>query len=271
MSARMNQPGLLIAILCALILFGIAGHSMGEEIKGLIEPIKSVKLATEESGEISQVLVREGQQVNEGDVLTQLEDRIQQVQLELAQHLAESAGSLQAAESSLRKRELITQRIRKLREEGNASASELIRSEMELDIAKSRFLSAKEELTSRQIELRQAEIQLLRRKVVAPFDGTVTRINYSDGEYLSPLKPELLTLVQTDELLGVFQVPVASVANLKHDQQVTIYLAKGRRVTGSIYSIAAVADGGSGTVTVKVKIDNSDGKIRSGESCFLNV
>ena len=40
-------------------------------------------------------------------------------------------------------------------------------------------------------------------------------------------------------------------------------------VIGTIYSIGVQTDAESGTVQVKVELDNSEGKLRGGEQCYL--
>ena len=259
---------LFIAML-TLILFGLASASQGDEIKGLMEPIRSIEVASEESGIIQELNVTEGQQIESGCVLARLTDEIQRIQLELATHLAKSTSAVDAAEQGYQKRVMITERIRELRQSGNASESELIRSEMELSVAKAKYLAAKEELAGRQIERRRAEIQLQRRQIKAPFNGIISKMHYDNGEYLTALKPELLQLVQVDELLAVFPIPVSLASSLKNRKTFPIHLANGKVIDGKIHSIGVTADAGSSTLTLKIKIKNKNGQLRSGEECYI--
>ena len=54
------------------------------------------------------------------------------------------------------------------------------------------------------------------------------------------------------------------------DQEYTIRLENGSLVTGKVYRIGVETDSQSGTVDIKLLIDNQDMKLRSGESCSLS-
>ena len=59
-------------------------------------------------------------------------------------------------------------------------------------------------------------------------------------------------------------------ANLKRDQQITVlFPANGAKAVGHVELIAPVTDAESGTVRVKLRVDNSVGRIRSGERCQI--
>ncbi len=264
-----NPLGIIVVLVVLATLMGLARVSSADEIQGFMEPIRSIELASAETGIIKSVNVSEGQKVKKDQVLARLDDEIQKIQLDLAKHLANSKSAAEAARKALDKREMITERIRKLRNSGNASESELIRSEMELAIAKAKYMAAIEELKSREIEKRRAEITLRRRTIRAPFNGVVAKLHYHQGEFLSPIKPELLQLVQVDELLAVFPVPVSLAPTLKNKKHISVYLSDGTKLHGSIHSLGVTADASSNTLSLKVKINNASGKLHSGEECYL--
>ena len=57
---------------------------------------------------------------------------------------------------------------------------------------------------------------------------------------------------------------------LRIDQDVTIHFLDSEVETkGTVEFISPVTDAESGTVRVKIRIDNPDGKYRSGERCTL--
>ena len=264
-----NPFGIIVALVLLMTLLGLVGVSDADEIKGFMEPVRSIELASDETGILNNVKVSEGQSVAEGEVLAQLDSEVQKVQLELAGHLASSTSAVEAARKAYEKRVMITERIRELRQSGNASESELIRSEMELTIARAKYLSATEELKGREIEKRRAALILKRRTIRAPFRGVVAKIHYNEGEFLSPIKPELLQLVQVDQLLAAFSVTVSQARSLKNRKQITVYLANGGQVRGTLHSTGVTVDSGSGTLTVKVKIDNAGRKLHIGEDCYI--
>lgn len=260
--------GLFIGL--ALFLIGLASTTCGQ-VEGFTEPYRSIDLSSDESGVIAELRVEQGEMIQEGDLVAKLDDSQQRIQLELALHLADSKSALHAAEKTYEKRAAILDRIVGLSNAGNASASELIRAEMELSIAKSKLLSAKEEIATREIESRRAQAQLERRNIRAPFTGIVDKVHRNQGEFLSPLRPEIITLVQLDQLFATFNIPSSQHAAFEVGQEIQLEMMNGQKVTAKVHSIGVQTDAQSGTVEIKFVIDNPTLRIRSGEICTLNI
>jgi RND family efflux transporter MFP subunit len=228
-------------------------------------------LSSDETGSIASLEVEEGDSVTADQVIARLDVRVQELQLEIASHLATTTSQLEAATRSLRKRQAISVRLKELKAKGHASQSEIIRSEMELSIAEAKLLAAKEELTVREIEQRRAAVQLDRRTISSPFAGVVATVHRREGEYLSPLHPEIVTIIQIDQLIAKFPVQSSLVSSLQVGQEFEIELEHGTKVPAKVYRIGIETDAQSGTVEVKLIIDNSTRKIRAGEICTLNI
>jgi RND family efflux transporter MFP subunit len=241
------------------------------QIDGFTEPFRKIELASDESGSIAELMVEEGQYVQKNDKIAQLDSRVQEIQLEIAEHLADTRSQLVAAEEGYQKRIAIREQLKQLKAGGHASHSEIIRADMELSIAKAKLLSAKEEVTGREIEKRHAEVQLERRTVLAPFDSVVAKVHRQEGEFLSPLRPEIVTLVQVDRLIARFAVPSSQVTAFIVGQTYNIQLNGTRTVVGVVHSVGVETDAQSGTVEIKLVIENQKLEFRSGEICTLNI
>lgn len=254
----------------AIVLYGVVLTAHGQ-VQGFVEPYRSVDLSIGEIGIIQELTTEPGDTVQEGSVIARLDDRVQRVQLELAEHLAKSKSNLLVAEKTYHKRASILNRIEELVRTNSASQSELIRAEMEETIAKSQLLSAQEEMVTRQIELKRTSAQLASRTVIAPFSGTVSAVHRNVGEYVSPSRPEIVTLVQLDKLFAKFNVSSSMITSFEVGQEVEVTMADGTKIVAQVFSVGVQTDAQSGTVEIKLLIDNPDGDIRSGESCTLNV
>lgn len=241
------------------------------QIDGFTEPYRSIELASDETGSIAALEIEEGQFVSEGDVIARLDGRVQELQLEIANHLSNSTAQIEAAEETLKKRTTIAERLTELRAKGHASNSEIIRATMELSIAKAKLLAAKEDQIVREIESRRAKVQLLRRTIVAPFDGVVAKVHRREGEYLSPLHPEVATIIQINRLLATFAVPSSQVTMFEVGKEFNLEMDNGRTVTAKVHRIGVETDAQSGTIEVKLVIENPKFEIRSGEICTLNI
>jgi RND family efflux transporter MFP subunit len=209
--------------------------------------------------------------VQKGEPVVRLDSRVHKLQLEIAEHLASAKSQIVAAEESFLKRQAIATKLIELESNGHASNSEIIRAEMELSIAKAKLLSAQEEFAVRQIERRRAQVQLDRRTIVAPFSGVVAKIHSREGEFLSPLRPEVVTLVQMDRLLANFAVPSSQVSSFEIGKEFSIELHDGQRVLGKVHSIGVETNAQSGTIEIKFVIENPRFRYRSGEICTLII
>lgn len=259
-----------IAQLALLLVIGACPSLASAQINGFTEPFRKVELASDEAGSIASLLVDEGSHVEAGQVLAELDDRVQRLQVESAEHLVNSTSALEAASRTLDKRSLIAGRIRELINTGHATESELIRAELEESIARAKYVAAEEETIGREIDLRRAQLMLERRAIRAPFSAVVSQVYRQEGEFLSPLHPEVVSLIQVDKLLAVFNVPSNEIADLRNLSQIPVLFNDGTEVTGKLHSIGVQTDAESGTVAVKVLLDNSAGNLRGGEQCYLD-
>ncbi len=259
-----------IRALCVLAI-SVCPQLLFAQINGFTQPIRQVELASDETGAISELLVDEGHPVSKDQVMARLDDRVQKLQVESALHLSTAHSALDAARQSLEKRELIAQRIRELIATGHATESEQIRADLEYSIAHAKFLAAQEDAVGREIDLRRAELLLDRRTIRAPFDGVVSVIHRRQGEFLSPVRPELATIVDVSSLLAVFNIESSELADVQSRENLTITMSDDTQVTGKLYSVGVQTDAESGTVQIKIQLDNADGKLRSGEQCYLEL
>ena len=259
-----------------LLLFSVAAptvfaQSESFDIEGFTEPFRKIDLSSDETGAIATLDVREGDRVEADAVIATLDCRVQKIQLEIAKKLAESTSQRTGAAQALEKREVIARRLNQMRERGHASESELIRADMELSIAKSKYQTSMEEAAVREIEVRRAAVQLDRRTVKAPFSGLIAKIHSREGEFLSPLHPEVCTIVQVEKLLATFNIPSSDAEKFRTDDEFQLRLANGETVSATVYQIGVETDSQSGTVEIKLVIDNSDYRIRSGEIVSISI
>ena len=261
----------IVAACCIAICCLVITASVDAQIEGFTQPYRKIELSTEESGPIQSMAVVEGQFVESNQVVCQLDSSLQEIQLELSKQRAKSNGQIWTAEQGLKQRQVIRDRIQKLVKSGNATDSELLRSEMELSIAKGKLLVAKEESAVRDIEYRQALLRLERRTIRAPFGGVVSKIHRKQGEFVSTLQPEIVTLMDVRKLLAVFNVPSSQAKLFVPGEFFELVLADGETVPATVYRVAVNTDAESGTVEIKFLIDNDGLRIRSGEMLTLDI
>jgi RND family efflux transporter MFP subunit len=262
---------LIIVGIISSTAYAIAPQGELEEIEGFTQPFRKIDLSSDETGAIATLAIREGDRVEAGDVVANLDSRVQDIQLQIAKKMASSTSQRSAAAKSLTKRRAISQRLEQMHTQGHASESEIIRADLELSIAESKYNTAVEEAAIREIEVQRAAVQLQRRTITAPFNGQIAKIHSREGEFLSPLHPEICTIVQTDKLLATFNVTSDQARQFVAGQSYELRLENGETVSGEVYIIGVETDPQSGTVEIKLVIDNSDYRIRSGENVTLNI
>lgn len=243
-----------------------------ETVEGFAEAYATVGLASSESGIITRLLVNEGDKVAAGDPIATLDDDLHRALLSIAQHQAEGQGRIEAALAECDLHRSRYAKLSDLRSRGQAHQEELDRARVDVEMAEGRLKAEYENQKLMQLELQKAQVQLARRTVVAPMDGTITSVHKHPGEYVSPASPEVVTLVQLDPLRAVFLVPRVYASRLAANQQVELRFPVIQRTSlGVIEYVSQVIDAESGTVTVKVRIENRQGHLRGGERCLLDI
>jgi len=205
---------------------------------GQIEAIQSIELRPEVSGRITDILVREGQEVADGTPLFKVDDA--ELKAQVAQAEAERQLARQALE---RTKQLITQ---------NASST----SDLEQSEAKSRGADANYDLLKTRLD---------RTVVRAPFGGVAGRRLVSIGTYVSPQTP-LITLQSVNPQFASFDVPERYADRLRRGQLVSFQVAAlpGRNFTGEVVFVDPVVALPGRTILIKARVPNSEHQLQAG-------
>ena len=157
------------------------------ELTGTVTNDRTVTLTALLDGEITAILAREGDLVEAGAVLAELDPR-------QAQALLDKAGAeLVLQQQSLEAAERNYQRISRLSRAGNASAQALDDSLDQKLLAQSSLKAAEATLTLNQLRRDNAQIK-------APFAGTVIEQSAETGQWLEAGRP-LFELVATEGMV----------------------------------------------------------------------
>src|SRR2546423_1882131 len=205
---------------------------------GQIEAIQSIELRPEVSGRITDILVREGQEVGQGTPLFKVDDA--ELKAQAAQAEAERQLARQALE---RTKQLITQ---------NASST----SDLEQAEAKSRGADANYDLLKTRLD---------RTIVRAPFGGVVGRRLVSIGTYVSSQTP-LITLQSVNPQNASFDVPERYAERLRRGQLVSFQVAAlpGRNFSGEVVFVDPVVALPGRTILIKARVPNREHRLQAG-------
>ncbi len=240
--------------------------------EGFTEPRHDIMVAATEIGRLESVTIELGDHVKAGQVIGSLEDALQASSVRIATLQSEMTGELNAAKAEADLHRSRVASLRQLAAEGMARPDELTRAETDFRIATARYVAAEEQLTLRKLELDRYQLQLQRRKIRVPMDGVISKIFHKPGEYITPGDPAVVRLLVMDKLFAVFNVPVEDTTVVKVGAPVRIYLrSNSTTLDAEITSIAPDIDGESGTVQVRVELDNADGALLAGDRCTLRL
>ncbi|MGV3484842.1 MAG: efflux RND transporter periplasmic adaptor subunit [Planctomycetaceae bacterium] len=266
-----------LLILAASLLCVVHAHSQtpaGPEdysYDGFMEPIEDVMVSAVEIGRIDAVLVKVGDRVQAGQELATLENSLQVISLEIAKQQTLMKGEMDAAIAEYNLHVHRTEQLRELAAMGTARPDELSRAETDLKIAEAKVLMAKEEHQNRMLEWKRNEIQLERRRILSPISGVVARVMRRPGEYVSPGDAAIIRVIAKDSLIAVFNLPAADALHLRVGQVVPLRpRTMPRVVNGVVESISPAIDGESGTVGLRIRIDNRDEALLPGDRCVMS-
>jgi HlyD family secretion protein len=164
---------------------------------GKIQPEKDIKVSPFISGEIVELTVKEGDQVEMGQLLAKIDPEMYQSAYERAEaalnsqkaSVAQAKANLSQAESDFLQNRLDFERNQQLWEKQVISDAEFERIEAAYNMSKSSVDAAAETLRATQFQvksseasLREAKENLTRTAVFAPQNGTVSLLSVEKGE-----------------------------------------------------------------------------------------
>lgn len=173
---------------------------------GKIQPEVEVKLSSEVSGEIIELPIVEGQQVNKGDLLVRVNPDIYQSNLNRSQAmLLNVKAGLEQAEASLKEAKANYDRNKNLFEKGVISKADWDRSIAAFETAEASKNSAFYSVRSASATVKEATDNLNRTTIYAPMSGTISLLNVEIGE----------RVVGTQQMAGTEILRVANLNNME--------------------------------------------------------
>jgi multidrug efflux system membrane fusion protein len=207
------------------------------------EASKATQVSAEIEGVIVKEFVQKGQSVQKGTPLLQIssEDREEQyirAQAALDYHQHHYKASLRLADKGFRPAVALA--------------------------------DAKAQLRKAEADLIKARQDLDHTKILAPYTGVVEDILVEIGTFVSR-GTVVASVVQLDPLIAVSHLPQYDYERVKVGQKVTLELAKGEKLEGTITYLAPVADSKTRTFKMEASFLNAQNKIPGGLSAKLLI
>jgi len=210
---------------------------------GTFRALQGIDVSSQLSGTISAIHVENGQDVQKGAPLFDLDTSVEEA--DLKNNLA-----------TLKNNELTLDRQRQLTASGNATKANLDAAQAARDSAEA--------------TVERARATIAQKTVVAPFAGRLGLRRYDLGQYLSQ-GTSFITLQQLDPIYVDFPIPEQSIALLKQGQplEVTVDGYPGKLFKGEIQTVDARVSQDTRNVTVRGLFANPDHVLLPG--MFANV
>jgi RND family efflux transporter MFP subunit len=238
---------------------------------GYVTARRQATVSAKFTGRVTEVLIEEGMEVEEGQVLARLDDSNLQPALALAQaQLVSAQRGKQETEALLTEARLTFERSRQLVERGLASEAELDRSR-----ALARSLEAQLQRKQADVEVAARQVDIYRQQledsiIRAPFAGVVVAKNAQPGEMISPVsagggftRTGIGTIVDMASLEIEIDVNEAYINRVAPGQAVvaTLDAYPDWKIPCHVIAIIPTADRQRATVEVRVGFDSLDPRI----------
>ncbi|MEH6531760.1 MAG: efflux RND transporter periplasmic adaptor subunit [Photobacterium frigidiphilum] len=260
-SSQQSPQGPLVVVEPVTVI----DYQQGKQYVGRTEALEDVLITAQVSGYLKERFFTEGQLVEKGQLLFQIEPAAYEAKLASAQ------ASISQAEANLKKADLDFKRGQNLLPKGSISESEFDRLTAE-------NLSAIAQLKAAKAQYHSAEVDLSYTSISAPFSGRISDSKVSLGDLVSPSSGVLTTLVSLNPMQTTFNLSERERLDLgidyldgsgegKGNVEVLLTLNNGEEYAhlGEVDFIGNRIDLNTGTIAMRAKFDNPDQRLLPGQ------
>ena len=211
---------------------------------GTLRADESVELTAEAGGKITDIRFEEGNRVQKGDLLVQINDAELQAEKKRLEHQLELATDR-------------AERQKRLLAEGGVSQEEYDATVNEVEVLKA--------------DLALVEAQIEKKKVRAPFSGVVGLRQVSEGAYVSP-QTSISTLQRLNPIKVDFSVSEQYASRVGPGQEIAFTVrSMDRRQEGTVYATSSQINANTRTLQLRARAPNPDGTLRPGMFADVTV
>jgi RND family efflux transporter MFP subunit len=216
------------------------------ELQGDVKTKQNVLVYPEMSGTLNRVYVKKGQRVTKGQLLATIDDGGMASQLEQLKTQAELAKT-----TFERQKRLWEQKI----------GSEI------------QYLQAKTQFEASENAVKQAQSQLGKSTIRAPFAGIIDDVIKDQGTVVSPGPgSEVFRLVNLSDMYIQVDVPETYLGQITKGKEALVYFpVLGDSVTTQIRETGNFIMPGNRSFSVEIAVPNKDGKIKPNLSAKVNL
>jgi RND family efflux transporter MFP subunit len=226
-------------------------------IRAITNPSADIILSFIQPGRIAKVSLKEGDSVEAGQLLIQLDDAVEQAQLAQLKAQSENTAQVQAAEASLEQKRIDLEKLKKAAEHRAATELEVQHATLDVKIAELSLEVARFEHEQDQRKYNEAQISVENMRLKSPISGKIEKVDVEVGECVNALA-DVVRVVKIDPLWVDVPVPLATARELKQGKTAKVKFPGTGTATvdGHITFVGAVADAASDTLRVRIEVPN---------------
>lgn len=237
-----------------LVLLGPARRSKAQEggtwLSGVTAPVSDAELSAPVAGVLGKYHFKEGDRVNKGDVILELENARQRLEVQRNRLIVDAARK-------------DYERTKKLFEDGKG-----------ISVSREEFDQKAVALKVALADLEIAEEELSQRLIAAPFAGRIVDFfQLETGEGVRAQTP-IVRIVDVGRCVMVCDVPPAEAASLVEGDEVEVRAGKegrGEALPGKIVFISSVLEPTSGLLKIKAQFENKGNRVKPGFAAIMRV
>jgi len=255
---------------------------------------KKIKMTAEVSGVIKRLNIEESKHVREGELLLELNDDVYRLALEkaqasqlnaLSQFLLEKRFAGPEEKLSISDQQKIQEatkdfeEARKLYRDGKISTEKFEKASREYEMAliesggkKEEILAATKGLTRAEIEVKEAQMNIEKTKIRAPFSGVICDIKVLPQEFVTANR-ELFTLVNISQIQVHAKVLESEIGKMKVGREVDLkFSAFPEKIfKGQVRAISPIINPEDKTCNVIIEVANPQEEIKPGMHAEVEI
>ncbi len=222
-------------------------------LSGSAEAHRRSVLSVKVPGNVEKVHVKEGQYVNEGELLVTLDSS------DIALQLQQGEAALDAAKANYEISKLDYDRMKSLLESNSISKAQF-------DVSEARLKAAEAGVKQAAVAVEMGKKAMKDTMIKAPYKALVIKKMISEGERATTMPPTPLIVIEDVDIIDLrIQVPESETANVKEGDEVLIaFKAINKEFKGKISRIVASLVPQMRAFSAIIEIPNKDRELRPG-------
>lgn len=258
------------AILSLALLFLNPGPARaGEEIYALTEPSADIVMSFTVAGRVKDIPVKEGQKVEIGDLLIELNAEALNLRLRQLTLEAENQAEVLAAEAELKQKRHDLVKLEQAFKKGAATKMEIEHARLDVEISEYRLETSRQVKDVAALKKEELAAEIQEYRLLSPISGFVEKLEVEVGE-TAKTSENAARLVALDPLWVEANAPMTSFHDLAPGKEITAVFADGQKLPAKVVFRGAVADSASETIRVRLEVANPENR-HAGERVILDI